>query len=151
MSRCRTLLGFDYGKKRIGIAVGQELTASSSPLDTIYTSNNDVDWETIGKYIDEWQAEGLVVGIPFNMDGSEHDMTHSARRFANLLEERYHLPVYTVDERLSSIEAERILSESGKKPRGLKQKKALIDQVAAQLILNTYFSQHRVQHDKKCG
>lgn len=151
MSRQRTLLGFDYGKKRIGIAVGQEITASSSPLETIYAIDNEPDWTAITRHINEWRADGLVVGIPFNMDGSEHDMTRSARRFANMLEERYHLPVHTVDERLSSVEAERILSETEKKPRGLKHKKEMIDQIAAQLILKTYFSQHSMRHDAKCG
>jgi putative Holliday junction resolvase len=151
MSQSRTLLGFDYGKKKIGIAVGQELTASSSPLETLYTTNNEPDWTSIGKLIDEWRATGLVVGIPYNMDDSEHEMTRSAKRFADKLKERYQLPVYTVDERLSSVEAERMIGESGKKTRNLKQKKALVDQVAAQVILNTYFNQQRIDHDKKCG
>jgi len=151
MSRQRTLLGFDYGTRRIGIAVGQELTASASPLETIFTRDNKPDWTAITKHINEWRADGLVVGIPYNMDGTEHEMTRSARRFAELLEERYQLPVYTVDERLSSIEAEHIINESGKKPRGLKQQKEIIDKVAAQVILKTYFNQDKIQHDKKCG
>jgi len=151
MSHQRTLLGFDYGKRRIGIAVGQELTASSSPLATVYVKDSTPDWTAITKHIDEWRADALVVGIPFNMDGSKHEMTQSARRFARQLEERYHLPVCTVDERLSSVEAEHILNESEKKPRGFKQKKEMIDQVAAQLILNTYFNEHSIQHDEKCG
>jgi len=142
MSQHRTLLSFDYGKKRIGIAVGHELTASSSPLATIYTIANKPDWTALTKHINDWQPGALVVGIPFNMDGSEHEMTRSARSFARLLEGRYHIPVYTVDERLSSLEAERTLNEAGKKPRGLKQRKEMIDRMAAQLILDTYFSQH---------
>jgi putative Holliday junction resolvase len=146
MSEQRTLLGFDFGEKRIGIAVGQELTASSSPLATIQASAGVPDWMTIAKHINDWKADGLVVGIPYNMDGSEHAMTHRARQFASVLEERYKLPVYTVDERLSSIEAERILGNAERKPRGLKQKKHMIDQIAAQLILDTYFSQQGTQH-----
>ena len=151
MSHHRTLLGFDYGKRRIGIAVGQELTSSSSPLETVYVKHSTPDWTAIKKHIDEWRADALVVGIPFNMDGSEHEMTQSAKHFAHQLEERYHLPVYTVDERLSSVEAEHILNESEKKPRGLKQKKEMIDQVAAQVILDTYFNEHSIQHGTKCG
>ena len=151
MSQSRTLLGFDYGKRRIGIAVGQELTASSAPLETLYATNDKPDWAAIGRLIDEWRATALVVGIPFNMDGSEHEMTRNARHFADRLKERYHLPVYTVDERLSSIEAERIISESGEKMRGLKQRKERVDQVAAHVILDTYFHQQQIDHDKKCG
>jgi putative Holliday junction resolvase len=151
MKQHRTLLGFDYGTMRIGIAVGQELTSSSSPLDTIQNRNNKPDWTAIDKHIRDWQADGLVVGIPFNMDGTEHALTHAARHFATSLEKRYHLPVYTVDERLSSIEAQRIIRDMGISPHKLKQNKALIDQVAARLILDTYFSQHGIQHDKKCG
>ena len=149
MSGQQTLLGFDYGEKRIGIAVGQELTASSSPLATIQATAGEPDWSIITNHIDDWKADGLVVGIPCNMDGSEHAMTRRARHFARQLEERYQLPVYTVDERLSSVEAERLLGNSGKRSRGLKQKKQLIDQVAAQLILDTYFSQNGVRHDSK--
>ena len=151
MNKQQTLLGFDYGEKRIGIAVGQELTASSSPLETIRASGGEPDWTAITKHVNDWQADGLVVGIPLNMDGSEHAMTKRARRFAAKLEERYHLPVYAVDERLSSIEAERIVGNTEKRPRGLKQKKEMIDQISAQLILDTYFSQHGITHNKKYG
>jgi putative pre-16S rRNA nuclease len=145
----RTLLGFDFGEKRIGIAVGQELTASSSPLATIHAKAGVPDWTTIAEYIDEWHPDGLVVGIPFNMDGSEHTMTQRARSFARQLEEHYVLPVFTVDERLSSIEAERMLINSGKKSRSHKHKKQLVDQIAAQLILDTYFSQNGGPHNNK--
>jgi putative Holliday junction resolvase len=84
----QTLLGFDFGTKRIGIAVGQELTSSSSPLETIHNRNNEPDWTAIEKHIRNWHAEALVVGIPFNMDDTEHELTHAARRFAAALEKR---------------------------------------------------------------
>jgi len=151
MKQHRTLIGFDYGTKRIGIAVGQELTSSSSPLETIHNRKNAPDWTAIEKHIHNWRADALVVGIPFNMDGTEHALTHAARRFAAALEKRYHLPVYTVDERLTSIEAQHIIRDMGTLPHKLKHNKALIDQVAARLILDTYFSQRGMQHDKKCG
>jgi len=141
-ARQRTLLGFDYGKRRIGIAVGQELTASTSPLATVMARDGKPDWSAITRLIGEWQADALVVGLPLNMDGSEQDMTQAARRFANQLKGRYHLPVFMADERLTSVTAEQLLDQplTGARARG-KKRDELIDQIAAQLILMTFFNQ----------
>jgi putative Holliday junction resolvase len=140
--RRRTLLGFDFGKRRIGVAVGQEITATATALETVRADDGKPDWSAITRLIRDWQADALVVGLPLNMDGTEQEMTRAARRFANQLEGRYHLPVYLTDERLSSVGAEQLLEEapSGKR-RNARQQAAVLDQIAAQLILTTFFSQ----------
>lgn len=143
----RTLLGFDFGKKRIGVAVGQEVTATASPLETVRAREGKPDWTAITRLINDWQANALVVGLPLNMDDTEQEMTRAARRFANQLKGRYHLPVFMTDERLSSVAAEQVLDGdtlSPTRPRSNKQAKRrneLIDQIAAQLILTTFFNQ----------
>lgn len=140
--KARTFLGFDFGKRRIGVAVGQRVTGTTSPLETVHASNGKPDWSAITRLIEDWRVDALVVGLPLNMDGSEQDMTQAARRFANQLEGRYHLPVFLCDERLSSVAAEQLLKESvSGKRRSARQQAEVLDQVAAQLILSTYFSQ----------
>ncbi|MES9871243.1 MAG: Holliday junction resolvase RuvX, partial [Sedimenticola sp.] len=102
-----TLLGFDYGPSKIGVAVGQTLTGSATPLDTLRSVQEKPDWEGISRLIEEWKPEALVVGLPFNMDDTEAEIAPQARRFARQLEGRYHLPVHMADERLTSLEAKR--------------------------------------------
>lgn len=131
-----TLLGFDYGPSKIGIAVGQTLTGSATPLDTLRSVQEKPDWEGIGRLIDEWHPEALVVGLPFNMDDTEAEIAPRARRFARQLEGRYHLPVHLADERLTSLEAKRQL---GRKPKKIEE----LDAIAAKLILETWLSEHR--------
>lgn len=145
-NRHRTLLGFDYGMRRIGVAVGQEITATASPVETVKAVDGKPDWKSITRLINDWQADALVVGLPLNMDGTEQEMTVAARRFVNRLKGRYQLPVFMIDERLSSIAAEEILNNpiSGKRKKP-KQQAAVLDQVAAQLILTTFFNQQDQQ------
>lgn len=131
----RTLLGFDFGSKRIGVAVGQELTGTARALITLTNRNGAPDWEAISGLIAQWQPAALVIGLPLNLDGSDHEITRLARRFGNRLMGRYNLPVYTVDERLSSVEAEALLAEQGR------YDKSDIDKVAAQLILQSWLEQ----------
>jgi len=109
MKPCRTLLGFDYGDKKIGVAVGQELTASAHPLTTLYALSGQPDWEAISHLISHWRADALIVGLPLNLDDSEQRISKAARRFANRLWGRYQLPVYLADERLSSRGAAMLL------------------------------------------
>lgn len=132
----RILLGFDFGSKRIGVAVGQELTRSARALVTLNNRNGAPDWEAITRLITEWQPAAMVVGLPLNLDGSDHEITRLARRFGNRLSGRYNLPVYTMDERLSSAEAEAQLAEQGR------YEKADVDKLAAQLILQGWLEQH---------
>ena len=143
----RTLLGFDFGTQRIGIAVGQELTHSVTPLTTLKARNSKPDWEQISQLISEWQPDLLIVGLPLHMDGSEQTMTDAARRFGNQLKGRYNLPVEMVDERLSSYEAEELLQQQPASRRK-KQDKGYIDQLAAQLILQSWLdNQSRQQQE----
>jgi len=136
----RTLLAFDYGRKRIGVAVGQELTQSATALTTLKTQNNSPPWDSISELINNWQPQALVVGLPLNKDGSEHEISAAAKRFGNQLQERYNLPVYWIDERLTSFEAEHILGAQQNKKKS-KSKKEDIDMIAAQLILQSWFAQ----------
>lgn len=147
MNRSRTLLGFDYGSRKIGVAVGQELTRSSTPLKTLRHSGGEPDWRAIGELIDQWRPAALVVGIPLNMDGSEQPMTAAAQRFQRRLEGRYGLPVYAADERLSSIEAEQLLHDAS--AGGKRSRRQSVDDVAAHIILQTFFSQPVAEADAK--
>jgi putative Holliday junction resolvase len=128
----RTLLCFDFGTKRIGVAVGQELTRTATALVTLNSRDGGPDWASISRLIKEWLPDALVVGLPLNLDGSESESSRLARRFGNRLAGRYNLPVFTADERLSSSEAEAILAEQGH------FEKADIDRLAAQLILQSW-------------
>lgn len=137
----QTVLGFDFGQRRIGVAVGQQLTQTTRPLDTVAVKQNKPDWDHISKILAEWQPDLVVVGLPMNMDGSEHEMSKRARRFANQINGRYQIPVELVDERLSSVEAEQIVLDarrSGQIKR--KDSKRALDQVAAELIIQTWWA-----------
>lgn len=132
-----TILGFDFGMKRIGIAVGQLITATASPLTIIAAHQGVPDWNALDKIIKEWQPNALVVGIPLNMDGTTQPISKSALHFAQQLEQHYHLPIYTADERLTTREArEQIFSSGGY--RALHKKR--VDSTAAQIILQAWLS-----------
>lgn len=133
-----TLLAFDFGMKRIGVAVGNSITQTSQPLITLQSEQNEKRFAAISALIQEWQAIALVVGLPCNDDGTPHEMTRLCRRFANRLKGRFNLPTILVDERYTSASASAQLSEMG--VRGIKQK-PMIDQVAAQHILQAYFNE----------
>ncbi len=133
-----TLLAFDFGTKRIGIAVGNTISATSQPLTTINDEKNDVRFDVIGALIQEWQPAALVVGLPCNDDGTPHELTALCRRFANRLKGRFDLPILLVDERYTSAAASTALGEQG--IHGRKQK-PLLDQYAAQQILQAYFDE----------
>ena len=131
-----TVMAFDFGEKRIGVATGETMLKVAHPLTTINSEENEVKFTQIGALIHEWRPALLVVGLPMHMDGEAHTMTGLAKKFAQRLEGRFNLPVVMVDERLSSAEASQNLSAAGIK--GIKQK-AMLDAVAAQSILQSYF------------
>jgi len=133
-----TLLAFDFGTKRIGIAVGNTISATAQPLTTLHGEQNDQRFAAIAALIKEWQPAALVVGLPCNDDGTPHEMTRLCQRFANRLKGRFDLPTILVDERYTSAAASSQLNEQG--IRGIKQK-PLLDQVAAQQILQAYFDE----------
>jgi len=135
-----TYLGFDFGMRRIGVAVGQTDTGTAQPLETLRVRDGVPQWEQITRIITEWQPAGLVVGIPLKMDGETQEVTHAAKRFANRLKAHYHLPVYHTDERLTSVEARsRIFEATGYK--GLVKKP--IDSMAAMIILEAWMRENR--------
>lgn len=134
-----TLLGFDFGTRRIGVAVGESMLGQAHPLTVIHGEANDQRFADIEKLIKEWQPVGLIVGLPTHMDGGEHEMTARCQRFANQLKGRFGLPVELADERLSSQDAESRLREVGKTS---KTARPHLDAVAAQLILQTWFDTH---------
>ena len=132
------VLAFDFGEARIGVAGGSCELGIATPLATVTGNSNDDKFVAIGKLIAEWQPAQLVVGLPSHLDGTEHDLSRLSRTFANRLHGRFGLPVALVDERLTSVEAEELLSEAqtfGKK------RKLAIDQVAAMRILQNWFDQ----------
>ncbi len=140
------VLGFDYGEKRIGLAVGNTLTGSARPLTIIENRSRDYRFAEIGKVIAEWRPACLVVGLPLHPDGAPHEMTQLARRFGNQLNGRFNVPVVWVDERYTSVEARQLAREAGRSGgRGRSGggavrggRGARIDDAAASLILQQY-------------
>jgi putative Holliday junction resolvase len=131
-----TVLAFDFGIKRIGVAVGELMLKQAHALTTIHGEANAERFAAIGKLVDEWQPVRLVVGLPLSLDGEAHEMTARCRRFANQLHGRFGLPVEFADERLSSADAEDRLRQAG---RSAREAKSQLDAVAAQIILEGYF------------
>ena len=121
MTATQTLLAFDFGEKRIGVAVGNTMSKTAEPLTIIQQKNQDERWKAIEQLIQEWQPQILIVGLPKHPDGAEHDMTHKAKRFGNQLYGRFQKQVVWVDERYTSVSV-----DGGN------------DALAAQLILQQY-------------
>jgi putative Holliday junction resolvase len=136
--RSGTVLAFDFGERRIGVAVGELQLGVAHPLETIDASSNDARFARIEALVNEWQPVLMLVGLPLSLDGSEGAMTALARRFASRLQGRYGIETRLVDERLTSVEAEQQARDLGLEPRAARAK---IDQLAAKLIMETYFGQ----------
>ncbi|HVW64675.1 MAG TPA: Holliday junction resolvase RuvX [Nitrosospira sp.] len=131
-----TVLAFDFGRKRIGVAVGSRELGLAHPLATVDAEKTVNRFSSIEGLIREWRPVLLVVGLPVHADGVEHELTRMSRRFAQQLEGRFGIPVVFMDERYTSISASSALREAGVKG---KKQKPVLDQVAAQLILQDYF------------
>ena len=138
------LLGLDFGTKRIGVALSDEMGWTAQGLTVIQRKGNEKDIEKIGRLVLEHGVEGIVLGLPLNMDGSEGKSAEAVRRFAGLLEERLKIAVHLWDERLTSWEAEGILKEAQVKP---KKRKQVVDKLAASLILKSYLEAQRESAD----
>ncbi|MFK7863546.1 MAG: Holliday junction resolvase RuvX [Pseudohongiellaceae bacterium] len=136
-------LAFDYGTQRIGIAYGQSLTGSATPVKIIKARDGIPNWQEIEQLIEEWQPDVLVVGLPYNLDGSASELLVRATKFGNRLHGRFRKQCFGMDERLSSQEALEIVSESNRSGK----KKAAIDDVAAQIILQNWFSEYKNHAD----
>jgi putative Holliday junction resolvase len=128
-------LGLDFGLKRIGVAVGQKITGTASPLTTLLAKEGTPDWNALKKILKDWNPEKIVVGIPTNMDDSDSPITLKTRSFIAALREHTSIPIDTVDERLTTKAVQYELERMGKKP----QKKD--DALAACLILESYLNQ----------
>lgn len=138
-----TTLAFDFGEVRIGVAQGDAEVGLSHPLTTVTGGSNEAKFEAMAKLVDEWQPVQFVVGLPVHADGTEHELTRLSRKFGRRLQGRFKLPVYWVDERMSSLYAESLLVEA--QVFGRKQK-AVLDQVAAQAILQGFFEGGAVEY-----
>jgi putative Holliday junction resolvase len=134
----RTIIGFDFGKKYIGVAVGQELTGNASPLGSVKANDGVPHWDSLENFLKEWQPDLIVVGLPLNMDGSEQQLTLDAKKFGNRVAGRFGLKVEFQDERLTTADAKEQLFARG----GYKNlKKDNIDAESARLIIESFFEQ----------
>lgn len=133
------LMAFDFGTKRIGIAVGQRLTGTGEPLSPIKANDGIPNWQELERIIDDWNPDAFVVGLPLNMDGTPSSMSARANKFAKRLEGRYHRRAFTHDERLSSFEAKGyVMAQGGSRDFG----KNSVDGLAAQLVLESWMAEH---------
>jgi len=135
----RTILAFDFGQRRIGVAVGQDVTGSASPLGVVANRGGGIDYERIAALVREWRPTGLVVGMPLHADGTESEMQVPVREFVGELA-RYGLPIATVDERYTSIEAERVLKNARQAGTRGRISKEMIDAAAAVFIAERYLA-----------
>lgn len=136
----KSVLGFDFGMRRIGVAIGQTITATARPLEVLPALNGAPNWEDVSRLIEEWKPQALVVGQPLAMDGSSSDITKAAKRFGNRLNGRYHLPVFSMDERLSSREAENMQRDGEARTQS-------VDSIAAAIILQSWLEEYKRNND----
>ncbi len=141
-THAETILGFDFGEKRIGVAVGNTVTSQAQALTTLHVESNAARLGAVEKLVNEWQPTRFVVGQPEHADGAPHEVAHLAKKFGNRLAEKFRLPVAYVNETLSSAEASSILGARG--ITGIAQKTE-IDAVAAQVILQSFLDE-RANH-----
>jgi len=146
MSAGGAVLGFDYGARRLGVAVGQTITASARPLATLAVTSGEPEWARVDEFIAAWRPHALVVGLPAHLDQREHELAAPVRAFAAQLQRRYELPVHLIDERLSSHEAQERAAARGRRgaPRSRAAKEE-VDRIAAQVILESWLTQQSVQ------
>jgi putative Holliday junction resolvase len=137
MSRAATLLAFDYGEKRIGVAVGNSLTKQAQALMVLENRSREYRFEAVGKLIGEWKPDAVIVGLPMHPDGTPHEMTQHARRFGNQVNGRFSVPVDWVDERYSSVEARAELKRNGVRVNA-RGRYDDIDAEAARVILQQF-------------
>jgi len=134
-----TVLGFDYGARRIGVAVGNRLSGARA-LEVIGNGAQGPDWVRIGVLLREWHPQLLLVGLPLTMDGAEQRNSHAARAFAAELTQRYAVPAQLVDERLSSHEASQRFAARRASGQARRKHAAALDAVAAEIIIENWFT-----------
>ncbi len=139
MSELRLVLGFDYGTRQIGVAVGQAITGQARELCVLKAQNGVPDWEQVEALFREWQPDAVVVGLPLNMDGTSSEMSERAEKFARRLQGRFNVPTHTHDERLTTFEAK------GQRLRGEGQRgdyrQRPVDALAAALLLEGWLAE----------
>lgn len=133
----RLVMAFDFGSRRIGVAVGQELVGKATPLSPLTARDGIPDWRKVTDVILEWRPDVFVVGLPLNMDDSESEMSRRARKFGNRLYGRYARPIEFVDERGSTREAKQLARERGRRAGSYRDDG--VDGIAAEIILETFF------------
>ncbi len=136
-------LAFDFGTQRIGVAYGQSISGSAQAVTVLKARDGIPDWDQIAKLIAEWEPQVFVVGLPYNMDGSDSELLQRAIKFGNRLNGRFNKPVYGMDERLSSKAAIDQIFEMGDG-----NKDTAIDHIAAQIILENWFSEWRTRTEE---
>lgn len=139
-----TLIGIDFGERRVGVAVGETATGLAHPVAAITQPSTEGRLAAIGRLVAQWHPAGFVVGQPKHADGTEHPVARMAARFARRLESRFRLPVAFVDETLSSAEAAQRIREAGGSGR-----KADVDAHAAAVILQSFLDQSRLPGGKE--
>ncbi len=128
------IIGFDFGLRRIGVAIGQTITQTASPQAIVKSKDGKPDWQHITQLFSQWQPNAIVVGLPFHLNGEEQALTQPARKFGQRLSGRYNKPVFYIEEQLSSVEAEnRVRSKRG-------MQSIAIDDHAAQIILENWLT-----------
>ena len=140
---CRIALGFDFGRSRIGVAIGEAVTGSARPLRVLVARRQRPDWDAIGHLIAEWQPDLLVVVVPRHADDTANAVTEAALRFGRQLHGRFRLPVATIDERLTSWEAERRQFEAAATAGRRRSGASALDAEAAAVILESWFNHRR--------
>lgn len=130
------VIAFDFGEKKIGVAIGNSITKTAHPLETIRKVKKSERIEIIENLLNEWEPGIVVVGLPLNEDGTESRLTLLAQNFAKKIKNRFKVPIVMVDERYTSVEAKILLNGNVK---SIKKENQVIDQVAAQIILGSYF------------
>ena len=135
----RLLLGFDYGSKQIGVAVGQVITGQARELCILKAQNGVPDWQMVEALIKEWQPDAIVVGLPLNMDGTKSEMSDRAEKFARRLNGRFNLPVHTHDERLTTYEAKGQRLQQGQNSGYCERP---VDALAAALLLQGWLEEN---------
>ncbi|WP_122430256.1 Holliday junction resolvase RuvX [Pseudomonas viridiflava] len=140
MAALRLLLGFDFGTKQIGVAVGQAITGQARELCTLKAQNGIPDWEKVQAIIKEWQPDAIVVGLPLNMDGTRSNMSDLAEKFSRKLNGRFGVAVYTHDERLTTFEAKGERMARGGQKGSYRDNP--VDAIAAALLLQGWLDEH---------
>ncbi len=144
-----TVLGFDYGARRIGVAVGNGLTRSARALEVVANSSQGPDWPRLDLLLREWRPDALLVGLPLTMNGTEQQNSRAARVFAITLGERYGLALHLVDERLSSHEAARRFADRRARGESRRKHAQALDAIAAEIIVETWLTEKGSEYISK--